>query len=117
MAKPRPDERDLALWALWVVRHCGGVLEHPMCSGLWPFFGLRPGCRDEFGGLLVPVFQGHYGHRAPKITGLYLVGCDLVPRLGALPSGRVESMGRPERERTPREFALELATLAAGAGR
>lgn len=118
MAKPRADERDLAVWALWVVRHCGGVLEHPMCSGLWAFFGLRPGVRDEFGGLLVPVDQAAFGHRAPKRTGLYFVRCELatLPLMwGQGPAGRVEYMGAQERERTPRGLAAALLKAARSA--
>lgn len=117
-AKPRADERDLAVWAMWVVRHCGGVLEHPACSKLWQWFGLRPGQRDEFGGLLVPVDQAAWGHRAPKRTGLYFVGCELatLPLMwGAAPSGRVEQMGAAERERTPRDLAAALVAAARAA--
>ena len=114
-AKPRFDERDLSIWAMWVVRHCGGVLEHPLSSRLWSFFGLRPGCRDSFGGLLVPIEQVSYGHRAQKLTGLYLVGCDLVPLVGGHPSCPVERMSRAERERTPVDLARALVAAAAGA--
>lgn len=116
-AKPRVDERDLAVWAVWVVRHCGGVLEHPMSSRLWQFFGIRPGVRDQFGGLLVPVHQSAYGHRAPKLTGLYLVGCQLRPELhwGEAARGRVELMCRAERERTPVLMAEQLIELARSA--
>jgi len=34
-AKPRPGERELALWAVKQVRAEGGVLEHPARSLLW----------------------------------------------------------------------------------
>lgn len=113
-AKPRQDEKDLAVWAMWVVRHCGGVLEHPITSRLWAFFGIRPGVRDSFGGLLVPVDQQAYGHRARKMTGLYLVGCTLTPRMPATvpPATTVERMCRAEREATPPELARELVDLA-----
>lgn len=114
-AKPRADERDLAWFALWVVRHCGGVLEHPVTSRLWKEAGIRSGVRDAFGGLLVVVDQFAYGHRAQKRTGLYLVRCDLVPELAwSAASVNVERMGRPERERTPPALASALY-LAAGA--
>lgn len=118
-ARPRPDERDLAVWALWVVRLCGGVLEHPASSRLWAWFGLRPGVRDEFGGLLTVVHQAAYGHRAPKLTGLYCVGCEVVPAVawGQLPLGRVERMGRAERERMPVDLARELVRAASGVRR
>jgi hypothetical protein len=115
LAKPRDDERDLALFAVWAVRHCGGIVEHPADSKLWPFLGLRAGVRDEFGGLLVVVDQSAYGHRAQKRTGLYCVGCLPELRLdwGNLAvSGRVEFMGRQERERTPEPFARVLVEAA-----
>lgn len=115
VAKPRDGERELALWSMAMVRRFGCVLEHPVSSGLWHEAGcLTPGLRDRFGGVLVTVNQGDFGHRAPKATGLYLVGCP-VP---ALPfeladcSHRVELMGRAERERTPEEFASLLVNLA-----
>lgn len=113
-SKPREDERDLALWAIWVVRVCGGVVEHPAASRLWQFVGLRAGVRDQFGGLLTFVHQDGYGHRAPKPTGLYCVGCrvELPPALYVPGSGRVERMGRQERERTPVPFARALVAAA-----
>lgn len=115
-AKPRDDERDLAVWAMWVVRHCGGVLEHPITSRLWAVFGLRPGERDAFGGILVPVDQAAYGHRAQKMTGLYVVGAMFRPRWPGRASVSVERMGRPERERTPPDFARLCFDLARAAG-
>lgn len=116
-AKPRADERDLAIWAVWVARHCGGVVEHPAASRLWAFFGLRPGRRDEWGGILVGVYQDAFGHRAPKATMLYCVRTPLPePRvMYAAGVGRVERMGRAERERTPVELARELVACARGA--
>lgn len=117
-AKVRPDERDLAVWAVWVVRHCGGVLEHPITSRLWRWFGIAPGVRDAFGGLLLPVDQRWFGHRAEKRTGLYLVRCGLeVPfELARGPGGvTVERMCRQERERTPLDLARRLVVAAEGA--
>lgn len=76
-AKPRPDERELALWAVDEVRRCGGVLEHPAASRLWPEKGLPdPGRHDSFGGFTLPIDQDWFGHRAEKRTRLYIVGCE-----------------------------------------
>lgn len=115
MAKPRADERDLAWWALHVVRLCGGVLEHPGSSRLWKECGaLTPGLRDSFGGVIVPVLQSWYEHRAPKFTFLYVVGPvpELKPLPDGVPVGRIEFMGRAERESTPPAFARFLVDLA-----
>lgn len=77
LANPRPDEKALALFAVEQVRRCGGVLEHPKKSTLWPVAGLpAPGRRDEFGGWTLPIFQSWWGHKAEKATLLYIVGCE-----------------------------------------
>lgn len=115
MAKPRPGERELALWAMAQVRRWGGVLEHPYASRLWRESGcLRFGIRDSHGGVLVPVMQSWFGHRAPKKTALYIVGPvpDLTWCRDKPTVTTVERMGRPERERTPKAFAAWLVELA-----
>lgn len=77
-ANPRPDEKDLALFAVARVREFGGVLEHPACSTLWPAAGLpAPGDVDAFGGWTFPIVQSWFGHRADKKTWIYVVG--IVP--------------------------------------
>ncbi len=118
LAKIRPDEKDLALFAVETVRQCGGVLEHPWASSLWPVAGLpRPGQRDAFGGFTFGVMQGDFGHSAPKATWLYIVGLDPAElpapafELGEK-SGRVELMGKSAREATPPAFARWLVDLA-----
>lgn len=113
MAKPRAGERELSLWAMQQVRRFGGVLEHPINSKFWAeSCCLSWGVRDTFGGILIPVYQSAWGHRAPKLTGLYLVGVE-VPRI---PMPRptvttVERMCRAERESTPPELAAFLVDL------
>lgn len=130
-SKPRPDEKDLGLFAVRAVRACGGVLEHPESSTLWQAAGLpRPGAvRDVFGGWTFPVVQHWWGHRARKATWLYIVGVcpqdlpEIPLQLGDAPctigkwSGRDRSRQRPEigpreREATPHEFARWLVELA-----
>lgn len=76
-AKPRPGEKDLALWAVAQVRKFGGVLEHPRGSTLWAAAGLPlPGERDAFGGWTLEINQHWLGHKAEKATWLYIVGCE-----------------------------------------
>lgn len=118
MAKPRHDERDLALFAVDAVRRFGGVLEHPAGSLLWPAAMLpAPGARDSFGGFTMPIRQSWFGHRAPKNTWLYVVGVEprdvpAFPLVLGVPPGRVELLGRREREATPVELAGWLIDLA-----
>jgi len=118
LAKVRPDEKALALFAIEQVRRCGGVLEHPWASSLWTVAGLpQPGQLDSFGGFTLGVLQGDFGHVAPKATWLYIVGlhpADIPAPLFELgeKTGRVELMGKSAREATPRPFATWLVELA-----
>lgn len=138
MAKPRPDEKELALFAIAQVRKFGGVLEHPRRSTLWPVAGLpEPGKFDEYGGWTLPIYQSWWGHRAEKATLLYIVGCrpaDIpdIPMVLGEPTHVVSSSGRrqdgqrrrkgdpgwrpklhtAEREHTPAALALWLVELA-----
>ena len=138
MAKPRPDEKELAVWAVAQVRKFGGVLEHPKRSTLWPHCGLPAiGERDRFGGWTLPIFQSSFGHRAEKATLLYIVGCPpaQIPAMPIVlgeashviaPSGRNRAgerrrkgdpgwrpeCGKAEREHTPAELAHWLVSLA-----
>jgi hypothetical protein len=135
-AKPRPGERDLAVWAIDQVRCCGGVLEHPSGSALFRELALpKPGStdRDRFGGWVLPISQKWWGHRAEKRTWLYVVGCGptAVPslplvlgeaeRVCGLWSGRDRSrarkeIGPAEREHTPAALAAWLVDLARACG-
>lgn len=133
-AKPRQDEKQLAIFAVSKVREFGGVLEHPANSSLWTAAKLPlPGAKDQFGGWTLPISQYWFGHRAEKKTWLYIVGCDpadipIMPmQLGR--ASHVISTGstnhikfgekgwRPavshaEREHTPHELAIWLVDLA-----
>ncbi len=117
-AKPRHDEKALALFAVEQVRRCGGVLEHPWGSTLWHEAGLpHPGKVDAFGGWTLLVEQGWWGHAAPKPTYLYIVGCSRAA-IGDLPvqlrraAGRTLDLSVADRERTPPRFAAWLVDLA-----
>lgn len=129
-ARPAMHEKDLAFFAVDQVRRCGGVLEHPEASSLWPVAGLpRPGERDEFGGFTLPIHQFWWGHRARKSTWLYIVGVgpsdipafplvlgqapcvvDTVKRAGD--PGRRPLLKDAEREATPIDLAVWLVDLA-----
>jgi hypothetical protein len=113
MAKPRADERALAVWAMEMVREFRGVLEHPINSKLWAHSNcLGWGIRDQWGGVLVPCAQSSWGHRAPKFSGLYMVGIDIpsIPEPGEAVT-TVERMCRAEREATPQLLAAWLVDL------
>mgnify|MGYP003441968476 CR=1 FL=1 len=132
MAKPRPDEKQLALYAVNQVRMNGGVLEHPAGSTLWPVAGLpEPGERDAWGGFTIIVPQFWWGHLANKATRLYICGCeprDLPPVpfvLGEAPRTMAGTrkelvaagLQKPEllkkdREKTPSALAAWLVDLA-----
>lgn len=115
VAKPRSGERELANWSMRKVRENGGVLEHPFGSKLWREAGcLGFGMRDQYGGVLVPVLQSWWGHRAPKKSALYIVGpLPVIPYVEDAPTfTTIERMGRPERERTPVALAAWLIGVA-----
>jgi len=114
-AKPRAGEKELALWSMDMVRKHGGVLEHPKTSRLWAAAGcIGYGIRDNYGGLLIPVYQSWWGHKAPKETCLYVVGA--LPELPQYQPPRtlqsVESMSQACREVTPLPLAIWLIDLA-----
>jgi hypothetical protein len=122
MAKPIPGELELAIHAVRQVQRCGGVLEHPAWSALWTvaFLPLPGRGFDAHGGWTLSVDQSWWGHRAAKPTWLYIVGVspnELPPmpfHLGTAP-GRIEMMGKAEREATPPAFAawlLDVVRLA-----
>ena len=129
-AKPREGERELAVWAIVQIRACGGVLEHPAASKLWPEMSLpKPGRIDQYGGFTLPVHQSWWGHKAQKKTLLYVVGVrpDGIPVMPldlSYPTHVIGDVGRasdrsnrPEipksdREKTPPAFAQWLVELA-----
>lgn len=120
-------ERALALWAVEQVQKWGGVLEHPAGSRLWIAAGLpMPGDFDDFGGWTLVVSQWWWGHKADKLTWLYICGVEpenipAIPfRIGE-PEYVVQSrkrenhrphISKPEREHTPIGFAKWLIELA-----
>ena len=132
-AKPREDEKALALHAVECVRRWGGVLEHPAGSTLWAAAGLpKPGEGvDQWGGWTLAAPQLWWGHRAEKRTWFYVVGADLrqlpqIPFSMALPTryvvaktgrrkgmpGWMPDMNTAERESTPPALAAWLVEAA-----
>ena len=74
-AKPRPDEKELAIWSIEQIRKWGGVLEHPRHSALWKELKLPTGKQiDKYGGFSISVNQHWFGHLAKKETLLYICG-------------------------------------------
>lgn len=78
-SKIKGNDNGCFAHALWAVRTFGGVIEHPEASHAWLWFGLSKPPRsggwvkaDEFGGITCCVAQGNYGHRAQKLTWLYI---------------------------------------------
>jgi len=132
LAKPRDGEKNLALFAVEMVRRWGGVLEHPATSRVWQACELPIGAaRDAFGGFTMAVDQRWWGHRATKATWLYF--CGVSPR--ALPpmplridegthyimqdrrGGTSRNLGKlrlptSEREATPPALAMWLVQVA-----
>lgn len=126
-ANPAPHEKDLARFAVAMVRQWGGVLEHPAGSTLWGDQGLPlPGERDEFGGWTLAAPQKWWGHKAEKATWFYIVGCKQseIPPLpivlgeaAYVVQSRKRDDYRPhisksEREHTPPDLAAWLVELA-----
>lgn len=129
-SKPRPDEKELALFAVEQVRRFGGVLEHPAGSTLWNAAGMpKPGeFKDQWGGWTLEMEQFHFGHRAAKLTWFYVVGVDpsempTIPKREGRPTHciapcrrpgalKLPTVTKPEREHTPIKLCVWLVELA-----
>ena len=131
--------------ALRAVRLNGGVLEHPEASHAWKHFGLKKPPKKggwvvaDYYGFTCCVEQGHYGHRARKVTWLYVVRTSLPeliwgssgPRMrldqgyhskeeraAAVANGThqpVKRIGKRENEATPTAFRDLLLSIARSA--
>ena len=132
------DDAGCFAAALLAVRTWGGVLEHPEGSRAWRHFDLNlppyggGWVNGDFrGGWTCCVEQGWYGHRAPKRTWLYAVGCDLPSlrwgdsgkgpdldgltgeeRRRAIKTGVCQRLSHKQRAATPPEFRDLLLSIA-----
>lgn len=120
-------EKQLARMAVLQVRMFGGVLEHPAESTLWADQGLPlPGRSPDGFGWTAEIRQCDWGHKAEKLTWLYIVGChpdDLPPlpargeATGVIKPQRgvprtLKIVTKAEREQTPPALASWLVELA-----
>jgi hypothetical protein len=128
-SKDAHTERMLAIQAIQAIQAFGGVLEHPAGSTLWAHCGLPlPGrAPDRFGGWTAQIRQCDFGHKAEKLTWLYIVGChpDDLPEMPppGEPTGYVRTqlpmdqrvgkiITKAEREHTPLPLAVWLVQVA-----
>lgn len=114
------DDQGCFEAALKAVRRWGGVLEHPEASHAWRAYGLvrppRSGgwiAADSFGGFTCCVEQGHYGHRARKMTWLYVVGGSAPVTLIWGPSSAGVRLDLGFHSKAERRAAQRLGTLRA----
>ena len=126
MADPDPGEKNMARLSVMLVRKNGGILEHPVGSGIWKEAKLSAlgMFADDFGGYTIDVDQYHFGHVAHKMTRLYICGCSysdlpVIPFRKGLAeksmTGQVKGTRRCtqfEREYTPIDFAWWLIETA-----
>ena len=128
-AKDPVMERQLAIDAVRRVQRYGGVVEHPAESTLFGYMGLpAPGrAPDSYGGWTAEIRQCDWGHKAEKLTWLYIVGChpDDLPDLppASEPTGLIKPqrgiprdgrkiVTKAEREHTPLPMARWLVDVA-----
>lgn len=68
-------EKQLAYFAVDLVRKNGGIVEHPHDSQLWKDKEVvKPGYTDQYGGFTICIDQSWFGYYTPKRTLLYIVG-------------------------------------------
>lgn len=106
------DDAGCFASALASVRRWGGVLEHPEASHAFAHHGLaRPAWRGGWVpagdgvGFVCCVAQGHYGHRARKLTWLYACGVSLPALDWSIPApakSRLDSGFHSAKERRQR---------------
>lgn len=121
-ANVNEEIKDLARWAVRMIREFGGILEHPIGSDLWREMEMpKWSGRDAFGGYTLSIDQHWFGHPCKKPTWLYIVGADPL-KLPPMPmnfdaveylvSGMRKRKGNPlkeqpkgDRDKTPKAMA------------
>lgn len=69
------QEKQLAYFAIDLVRKNGGIVEHPADSNLWKECNIvKPGTYDIYGGFTFCIDQSWFGYYTQKRTLLYIVG-------------------------------------------
>lgn len=128
-ARPEPGEKELAFFAIDMIRRNGGVLEHPAWSSLWKEAGLPlPGQKSAAGEFTFSAPQYWWGHRAEKNTWFFISGLrqkDLpeipfvlgeaeyvVSGSRASKRERRPEIKKSEREHTPVDLAIWLCEVA-----
>jgi hypothetical protein len=126
MANPRPDEKELALFSIDLVRKNGGVVEHPHGSRLWKHYEIPEFTDgvDSFGGYTITIDQWDFGHVARKKTKLYICGLpitdlpELPPKREGIPkrsiAGNVKGTVRCtqyQREYTPDDLIFFMKEI------
>jgi hypothetical protein len=108
LAKPLPHEKDLAIFAVQMVRKFSGVLEHPSGSQLWDAMMIPSADMfgDEFGGYTIEIDQWDFGHVAHKPTKIYVCGLDY----GLLPQLPPKRYGKPAKSITGQVFGTVRCT-------
>ena len=138
------DDGGCFAHALECVRRFGGILEHPGSSYAFPMHGIaKPDARGWTAagdgiGWVCQIEQGHYGHRARKVTWLYSARCftpglrwgksqstayvtdgggDVKRRWSGNVDPARKRLGKREASATPPEFAELLLSIARTAKR
>lgn len=111
------SEKQLAYWALDLVRKNGGILEHPAGSLLWKEKDLPLGsCIDLYGGFTFCIDQMWWGFPAKKRTYLYIVGIHPrelpdYPILSGIHFKGVQELTKKQRSETTIDLAIYLKEI------
>lgn len=119
-AKPAPGEKELAIWCVEKLKHCGGVLEHPAGSRLWSHLNLPLPLEGERHGFWsLAVDQSWWRFPTRKKTWLLFSGidpndvaCPYLLRDGRGDGDVYERLSKRQRAATTLAFAKWLVAIA-----